>query len=504
MRAADIRARLSHPIIDGDGHWLEPIPIFLEYLRETGGAPAVDAMRARWHDAEEWHRVDWAERHHKRLRRAIWWGVTVDTYDKATALLPALLDERLPELGVDFVILYPTFGLTIPGLGDNLRAAAARAYNAMTMDMFAPYVARFAPVAIIPTHTPEEALAELEHAVSQRGYKAIMLHGNVLRTVGAADGVDPPLAANFADNIALDSAFDYEPLWRRCVELGVAVTQHAGSPRWSDRASISNFSYNHIGHFAESNHAFARGLFLGGVARRHPRLNFGLMEGGAGWACTLYADLIAHWEKRRLEGLQYPSRTNTDELRRLIARYGDDRLRASTDALINNLDGFRPERSLQELEDLQDIHDDFEASGVGSKAELRAMYTNSFYFGCEADDPATMWAFDPRLGARLQPVFSSDFTHFDVPDFEEVVPEAYEMVEKGWLTDQDFREFTFSNAARLHATNNPAFFAGTAVEQAVASELALRSPLPVGELRLPDSPNGPHRSEQSPYPRTSL
>ena len=31
-RAADIRAQLKHPVIDGDGHWLEPIPIFLEEL----------------------------------------------------------------------------------------------------------------------------------------------------------------------------------------------------------------------------------------------------------------------------------------------------------------------------------------------------------------------------------------------------------------------------------------------------------------------------------------
>jgi hypothetical protein len=44
-------------------------------------------------------------------------------------------------------------------------------------------------------------------------------------------------------------------------------------------------------------------------------------------------------------------------------------------------------------------------------------------------------------------VFSSDFTHFDVPDFREVIPEAFETVEKGFVTEQDFREFTFTNAA---------------------------------------------------------
>jgi hypothetical protein len=88
-----------------------------------------------------------------------------------------------------------------------------------------------------------------------------------------------------------------------------------------------------------------------------------------------------------------------------------------------------------------------------------------------------MWAFDPRMGVRLRPVFSSDFTHFDVPDFREVIPEAFEMVEKGFVTEQDFREFTFTNAARLHTGNNPDFFKGTVVEQAVANGFGLKTPL---------------------------
>jgi hypothetical protein len=37
-RAAEIHASLKHPVIDGDGHWLEPVPVFLECLRESGGA----------------------------------------------------------------------------------------------------------------------------------------------------------------------------------------------------------------------------------------------------------------------------------------------------------------------------------------------------------------------------------------------------------------------------------------------------------------------------------
>jgi hypothetical protein len=199
------------------------------------------------------------------------------------------------------------------------------------------------------------------------------------------------------------------------------------------------------------------------------------MEGGVSWACQMCDDLIEHWEKRQRTGLQYPNLTNVAELRELIARYGDGKLNANADAIMGNLDAFRPEYSLQELSRPEHVVDDFEASGVRSKQDVRSVFTSNFFFGCEADDRATMWAFDPRMGARLRPVFSSDFTHFDVPDFQDVIPEAYELVEKRYVTTQDFREFTFTNAALLHTRNNPGFFKGTAVEQAVAEELGLKA-----------------------------
>jgi hypothetical protein len=198
------------------------------------------------------------------------------------------------------------------------------------------------------------------------------------------------------------------------------------------------------------------------------------MEGGVSWACQMCADLIEHWEKRRRAGLQYPSATSVADMHRLIDRYGGQRLKANADAIMNSLDAFRPECSLEELGRPEHVSDDFEAAGINSKEDVRAVFSGNFYFGCEADDRATMWAFDPRMGVRLRPVFSSDFTHFDVPDFREVIPEAFEMVEKGFVTEQDFREFTFTNAARLHTGNNPGFFKGTVIEQAVANELGLK------------------------------
>jgi hypothetical protein len=36
-RSAHIRSRLSHPVIDADGHIVESTPVLLDYMREVGG-----------------------------------------------------------------------------------------------------------------------------------------------------------------------------------------------------------------------------------------------------------------------------------------------------------------------------------------------------------------------------------------------------------------------------------------------------------------------------------
>jgi len=103
-------------------------------------------------------------------------------------------------------VIYPSFGLTINTIAeDDLGRAAARAYNRMTADMFAPFAARFAPVAVIPARTPDAAIEELEYAVGKLGFKAIMLRGNQERPIpSAAEGIDPRKAAWYCDSIALD------------------------------------------------------------------------------------------------------------------------------------------------------------------------------------------------------------------------------------------------------------------------------------------------------------
>ncbi len=71
-------------------------------------------------------------------------------------------------------------------------------------------------------------------------------------------------------------------------------------------------------------------------------------------------------------------------------------------------------------------------------------------------------------GAQINAMFSSDIGHWDVPDMTEVLEEAYENVEHGWLDAAQFRDFVFANVARFYTDSNPEFFRGTSVEGAVA------------------------------------
>ena len=87
----------------------------------------------------------------------------------------------------------------------------------------------------------------------------------------------------------------------------------------------------------------------------------------------------------------------------------------------------------------------------------------------------TSSAFDAKrnpFGVRLNVVFGSDIGHWDVPDMTEVTEEAYEAVEQGLITSNDFRDFVFTNPVGLWTAVNPDFFKGTSVEGAVTKVLS--------------------------------
>ena len=294
---AAIRARLDHPVIDADGHLIEYNPLVRDFLVEEAGESVAKRFDALVHGSELTRQVPLAKRRELGMSRFPWWGLPArNTLDRATAMLPALMHRRLDELGIDYALLYPTYGLVVTALDDaELRRAAARAFNRSYAELYAGHRDRLEPVAAIPMFTPEEALAELEHAVVQRGLKAVMLAGVIPRPVPGAEVVR---GARWIDTLAHDSELDYDPVWERCAELRVAPTFHASGQGWGTRMSRTNYVYNHLGNFAAAGEAACRALLMGGVPRRFPSLRFAFLEGGVAWAANLYSDLLGHFEKR--------------------------------------------------------------------------------------------------------------------------------------------------------------------------------------------------------------
>ncbi len=262
----------------------------------------------------------------------------------------------------------------------------------------------------------------------------------------------------------------YDPVFAKCVELKIVPTFHTSTLNFGYRSSTTNFTYNHVGHFAAGCEALCKAIFMGGITRRFPQLKIAFLEGGAAWACNLYNDLIRHWKIRNPKALENvdPARLDRELMLSFIDRYGSPLMRqkGTREMLDASLEigGWHP----QQL-------DDFWRCKIERAEDIKDLFVNNFYFGCEAEDPMNGTAYNTRanaFGAQLKILMGSDIGHFDVFDITEVLEEAYELVEHGVFNEDQFREFTFANAARFWTSLDRDFFKGTAVETQVNRELA--------------------------------
>ncbi len=293
--SAEIHGRLGHPVIDIDGHMAEHLPTLAPYLEQEGlsldhpvvpaAAAALRRHRQSWHDADP--RGAGRHPHAARVRGGA--PRPGSTIDLATALFPELLYERLDELGIDFGVVYPSLGLVFLHTDDeDVRRGACRALNRCNAETFAPLADRLAPVAAIPMHTPDEAVAELEYAVNVLGFKAVLCAGYVQRPFEAAGRRGPRAGAwtpSGSTSSASTRAYDYDPVWAagagaRGVDR-IPLRLHRDDARTArSRATCTTTSSM----LAEGQQSLAKSLFLGGVTRRFPDMNFAFLEGGVAWA----------------------------------------------------------------------------------------------------------------------------------------------------------------------------------------------------------------------------
>ena len=96
-----------------------------------------------------------------------------------------------------------------------------RAANRALANLFAPYRDRTTVGALVPMLDPKLAIDELEYAVRELGFKTAVF-------AGPRPPPDRRPAARYRlDTFGVDSEYDYDPLWAKCVELGVAPVFHS-------------------------------------------------------------------------------------------------------------------------------------------------------------------------------------------------------------------------------------------------------------------------------------
>ena len=374
-------------------------------------------------------------------------------------MLPALLHERLPEIGIDVAVVYASYFIVYFTFDDDeYRQVACRATNDHVAEMCVGLEDRLLPVASIPMHTLAEALAELEHCAGL-GYRAFVFAGAVTRRDGSG--------RTWVDTTSSRPATTTTP-------CGGCARRTAGPPPSTPRAWAG------AGGSPATTRSQPRGPLRPGVPRagagpavlrrRHPppRPAVPVLEGGPGWAGSLYADLSSHYAKRNREttapttarpwtGRWWPSCSSATP-----APGWPSASTGSTPRCSPSVPRWPRCPTTSPALD----------GGEVDPTRIESIFSTQIFAGCEGDDPLNALlglAQADLLGTRLNGILGSDIGHWDLPDAGSLIHETRELVESGHLDEADYREFVATNPARLWAGPEAAreFFVGTVVEGAV-------------------------------------
>lgn len=122
---------LDHPVIDTNGHVIEFLPWVRDLVVDVAGNDVAKRFDQMVNGSAGIRQVPTELRRRAGVTRSAWWGLPArNTLDRATAMLPELLYQRLDQIGGDVALLYPTYGLTVTAYPDDeLRQAMARAIH---------------------------------------------------------------------------------------------------------------------------------------------------------------------------------------------------------------------------------------------------------------------------------------------------------------------------------------------------------------------------------------
>ncbi len=192
--------------------------------------------------------------------------------------------EAMDVEGLDVAVLFPTRGLHTlaePFMDPPFAAAIARAYNDWMYDFCAPAPDRLLGAAMVSPFNVDDAVAEVERAVKELGFRAVFMRSNQM--------TDTPWHDPY-----------YDPLWSALEEYDITIGFHESSSSGAKQVGQHfepNFMLRRV--FAQPvEQMMALASFCGGgVLERHPKLRAAFLEANCSWAPWLLWRLDEGYER---------------------------------------------------------------------------------------------------------------------------------------------------------------------------------------------------------------
>ncbi|MEK7342109.1 MAG: amidohydrolase family protein [Candidatus Binatota bacterium] len=253
----------KYSVVDCDGHIVESIPEFAEFMSERirghalkpsrnrqGVFPSLDGMHFALHEG------------------------------KSTAKKRVTASEYRPGSGEDWLafldrakiertVLFTSEGLSVGFIQiPRYAVEVCRAYNDYVYDKYAKLSDRLRPMALIPMQDVPAAVRELGRAVGELGLPGAMLPSTGL-----------PLHLGHET---------YWPIYAEAEKLGCALAVHGGANlEGAGLNTFTNFTASHILHHPVALMVAMVSLIYHGVLDRFPNLRVAFMEGGCGWLASI-------------------------------------------------------------------------------------------------------------------------------------------------------------------------------------------------------------------------
>ncbi len=280
----------TYNIIDADGHVLEPLDMWDQYLDpaflERAPRLFVDS------DGKERLRVE-----DKVLGGPRGFGFVGAIQSRVEGVREDMKyiegqkggfdpHARIADLDlddIDAVFLYPTLGLFSGAVQDpQLAAAMCRAYNRWLADYCAPYPDRLFGVAMLPMQSIELAIEEMHFARHELGMCGGFLRPNPY-------------------NDRMIGHLDYDPFWAAAQELDFCIGIHEGGASGMPTVGIDRFesrgARHIISHTMEMMLA-CMSVIWGGVCDRFPDIRVAFLESGGGWITPWLDRMDRHFDDK--------------------------------------------------------------------------------------------------------------------------------------------------------------------------------------------------------------